>query len=286
MKRLLCVLHHCKSLLSFLLVVTTVSHARIVTDSIQSKVLNTTVRVNVYLPTSYDVTNHYPVLYLLHGLTDTYEAWERKGQMHIVADELLQAGEIRPFVIIMPNAGGPDTRNTWNGYFDMPDWPYHQFFYEELLPTFEQRYNAGGDKGHRALSGLSMGGGGSCVYAQRHPDMFSSCYIMSGWLDSDDATPDPTNKRTCVSHAVHDNACVPFLHNATDEQKAQLRTLRWFIDVGDDDYLLFQSTEFYRLMRDNHIPCEFRVRNGGHSWEYWHTALRTSLPFASRNFQP
>ena len=37
-------------------------------------------------------------------------------------------------------------------------------------------------------------------------------------------------------------------------------------------------------MRAAGLPCELRVRDGGHTWEYWHTALYTSLPFASRNF--
>ena len=130
-----------------------------------------------------------------------------------------------------------------------------------------------------------MGGGGSAVYAQRHPDMFSSCYAMSAWLTSGDNPIDPNNKASYVTKAVHEHSAIEFVKNASDEVKASLRTLRWFVDIGDDDFLFDQDIEFYGEMRRARIPCELRVRNGGHTWEYWHTALRTSLPFASRNFK-
>ena len=269
-----------------LLAVTLTAQARIVTDSISSKVLNSTVLFNVYLPSGYNANadTQYPVLYLLHGFTDTYEAWVRKGQVDIIADELLATGEIVPMIIIMPNAGGPDRRRTWNGYFDMDGWAYETFFYTELIPTVEARYHIYGDRQHRAVSGLSMGGGGSTVYAQRHPDMFSSCYAMSAWQTSDSSPLNPDDKATYVTNAVHDHSSIEFVRRADEPTKADLRTVRWFLDVGDDDYLLDQNLELYGEMRRQRIPCELRVRNGGHTWEYWHTALRTSLPFASRNF--
>lgn len=269
-----------------LLAVTLTAQARVVTDSISSKVLNSTVLFNVYLPFGYDANadTQYPVLYLLHGFTDTYEAWVRKGQVDIIADELLATGEIVPMIIIMPNAGGPDTRHTWNGYFDMDGWAYETFFYTELIPTVEARYHIYGDRQHRAVSGLSMGGGGSTVYAQRHPDMFSSCYAMSAWQTSGSSHLNPDDKATYVTNAVHDHSSIEFVRRADEPTKADLRTVRWFLDVGDDDFLLDQNLELYGEMRRQRIPCELRVRNGGHTWEYWHTALRTSLPFASRNF--
>ena len=241
---------------------------------------------NVYLPFGYDANagTQYPVLYLLHGFTDTYEAWVKKGQVDIIADELLATGEIVPMIIIMPNAGGPDTRHTWNGYFDMDGWAYETFFYTELIPTVEARYHIYGDRQHRAVSGLSMGGGGSTVYAQRHPDMFSSCYAMSAWQTSGSSPLNPDDKATYVTNAVHDHSTIEYVRRADEPTKADLRTVRWFLDVGDDDFLLDQNLELYGEMRRQRIPCELRVRNGGHTWEYWHTALRTSLPFASRNF--
>ncbi|MBR5963821.1 MAG: esterase family protein [Bacteroidaceae bacterium] len=270
----------------FLLASVVGMQARVVTDSINSKVLGATVKFNVWLPWGFEQNTDatYPVLYLLHGFTDTYSAWVEKGRVDEIADELLGTGEISPMLIVMPNAGGPDTRNVWNGYFDMDGWAYETFFFTEFLPFVESKYRIVGDRQHRAVSGLSMGGGGSTVYAQRHPDMFSSCYAMSAWLDSGNEGIDPANKATYVMKAVGDHAAAAFVRNASDEQKAQLRTLRWFIDIGDDDFLLDQDLELYKEMRQARIPCELRVRNGGHTWEYWHVALRTSLPFASREF--
>ena len=262
------------------------SGARVVTDSIQSKVLGDKVKFNVWLPFGFEMNPDakYPVLYLLHGFTDTYSAWVQKGRVDEIADELLGTGEIKPMVIVMPNAGGPDTRNVWNGYFDMDGWAYEKFFYTEFIPYVEGKYRIVGDRDHRAVSGLSMGGGGSTVYAQRHPDMFSSCYAMSAWLTSGDTPIKADDKSTYVMKAVHDHDAIEFVKNASDAVKADLRTVRWFIDIGDDDFLFDQDIELYGAMRRARIPCELRVRNGGHTWEYWHTALRTSLPFASRNF--
>ena len=262
------------------------SGARVVTDSIQSKVLGSQVKFNVWLPFGFEqnADAKYPVLYLLHGFTDTYSAWVEKGRVNEIADELMGTGEINPMIIVMPNAGGPDTKNVWNGYFDMEGWAYETFFYTEFIPFVEGKYRIVGDRQHRAVSGLSMGGGGSTVYAQRHPDMFSSCYAMSAWLTSGDTPIKKDDKSSYVMKAVHDYDAIEFVKNASDDVKAELRTVRWFIDIGDDDFLFDQDIELYGAMRRARIPCELRVRNGGHTWEYWHTALRTSLPFASRNF--
>ena len=94
---------------------------KVVTDSLSSKILGTVVKYNVYLPSDCNSAKLYPAVYLLHGLSDDYTAWVKRGNMQTVADELVRSGEARPMVIIMPNAGGPDTHNTWNGYFNMPD---------------------------------------------------------------------------------------------------------------------------------------------------------------------
>ena len=103
---------------------------KVVTDSLKSDILGAVVKYNVYLPNGFDKSDKcYPVVYLLHGLTDTYTAWVERGNMQIVVDELIGTGEACEMVIVMPNAGGPDTKNTWNGYFNMPGWRYEDFFF-------------------------------------------------------------------------------------------------------------------------------------------------------------
>lgn len=265
------------------------SAGRIVTDTIHSKILESDVPCNIYLPDGFnrDKEARYPVVYLLHGLSDTYAAWRERGQMQMVADELIASGEAVPMVIVMPNAGGPDTYNTWNGYFNMPGWSYEDFFFQELIPQIEQRYRIHGDKQHRAVMGLSMGGGGSTVYCQRHPDMFSSCYAMSAWLDNQDNSVwnnGEKNKRFIVCESVKQHSALRFLEQADEATKQKLRTIRWFFDCGDDDFLFDMNVRIHQLMRKARIHDELRIRNGIHNWEYWHQSLRLALPFASRNF--
>ena len=262
---------------------------KVVTDSLSSRVLGVNVKYNVYLPDGYGkAERHYPVVYLLHGLSDNYTAWVKRGNMQTVVDELTRSGEIVPMVIIMPNAGGPDVHNTGNGYFNMPGWNYEDFFFQELVPTLEKKYSCGGSKGQRAVMGLSMGGGGSVVYSQRHPDMFSSCYAMSAWLDNKEdelkRSVDTIDKLYYVREAVKQYSALDFVDNADKATLEKLRTVAWFIDCGDDDFLLHLNYGLHMKMKKAGVHSELRVRNGVHNWEYWHLALRLSLPFASRNF--
>ena len=265
------------------------SASKIVTDSIFSKKLNCWQKYNVYLPTGFEKSEkQYPVVYLLHGLYGNYSNWDKSGGMKLVADELISSGEACEMVIIMPNAGDSDVRNYQNGYFNVEDWPYEDFFYQEFLPEVEKKYRIIGDKEHRAIMGLSMGGGGSVVYSQRHPEMFSSCYAMSAWLDNKMGEVGGKNlkkdKLYIVAKSVSDNSAVDFVEKADEETVKKLRTVKWFIDCGDDDFLMDLSVLLYQNMRAKKIKAELRIRNGVHNWEYWHTALRTALPFASRNF--
>jgi S-formylglutathione hydrolase FrmB len=258
----------------------------IVRDSLESAVLSRAVKYNVYLPDGFEAAGKtYPVVYLLHGLYGNNEDWEMRGQMRTVLDELIGTGEAAEMVVIMPCAGDNDVRNVQNGYFNMPDCPYEDFFFNELIPGAEKKYHCGGSKGRRAVMGLSMGGGGSTVYCQRHPFMFSSCYAMSAWLDQRELDPDaPMDKLRIVSESVRAHSALDFIDNASPETVAALKTVKWFFDCGDDDFLLELSTELHLKMRAAGIKSELRVRNGVHNWEYWHTALRYALPFASRNF--
>ncbi|MBQ0069749.1 MAG: alpha/beta fold hydrolase [Bacteroidales bacterium] len=259
---------------------------KIVTDSIESKILGATVKYNVYLPNGFDKTDKkYPVVYLLHGLYGGYDNWAKQGNMQLVADELIGSGEATEMIIIMPNAGNPDIHNVYNGYFNMPDWNYEDFFFQELIPSAEAKYRGVGDKMHRAIMGLSMGGGGSTVYAQRHPDQFSSCYAMSAWLHSDvPAEHKEGDKFYYTCKTVNELSATNFVENATEEQVKQLRTVKWFFDCGDDDGLMDLSVKIHQAMRKKWVKSELRINNGVHNWEYWHLCLRQALPFASRNF--
>ncbi len=263
-------------------------NSKIVTDSIKSAKLGCEQKYNVYLPAGYKDSESYPVIYLLHGLYGDYSNWAGTGRMKDVADLLIASGEVVPVVIVMPNAGNSDVHGYQNGYFNVKDWPYEDFFFQEFLPAVEKKYHCGGSKGQRAIMGLSMGGGGSVVYAQRHPDLFSSAYGMSAWLDNKHrevrGTDKPGSKLVITDNSVRDHSALDFVANADAATIGQLKTVKWFLDCGDDDFLLQLSVDLHFKMKAAGIPGQLRVRDGGHTWEYWHSALYTALPFASRNF--
>lgn len=258
------------------------------TDTIHSEVLGADRQFTIYLPAGYekDTDRSYPVLYLLHGMSDTNVSWFEKHGLVPVADQLMASGEAQPMIIVSPNAGG-DPAVEWNGYFDMPGWEYEKFFYDEFIPYIESAYRVKKGKEYRAISGLSMGGGGATSYAQRHPDMFSSAYAMSALMDIDagnriESAPD--SKMVLLTKAVKDKSCVGYVRDADEQTVDALKSVAWYVDCGDDDFLLDYNLDFYKQMRAKGVPCQLRVRDGGHTSEYWRTALYESLPFASRNF--
>lgn len=265
--------------------------SKVTTDSIYSRSLKAQRAFTIYLPKSYntDTNQKYPILYLLHGMSGVNTSWFTDQRLKDVMDQLVASGEACEMIVVSPNAGG-DPATCWNGYFNMPGWPYEDFFYKEFMPYIEKTYRVEADKQHRAVAGLSMGGGGAASYAQRYPDLFCAAYAMSALMNipamGEEAgkDPDPTNKMAVLTRSVQEHSCIKYVAEADDTRKAQLRTVQWFVDCGDDDFLLDRNIEFFQAMRNAGIPCQFRVRDGGHTGEYWHSALYTCLPFVSRCF--
>ncbi|MCD8031981.1 MAG: esterase family protein [Bacteroides sp.] len=265
--------------------------SKVVTDSIYSEVLQAHRAFTLYLPPGYETetTRQYPILYLLHGMSGVNTSWFNDQRARDVMDQLVASGEACEMIIVSPNAGG-NPATEWSGYFNMPGWAYEDFFYQEFLPHIEKTYRVRSDKQHRAIAGLSMGGGGATSYAQRHSDMYCAVYAMSALMDippmgqAAGNDPDPANKMVLLTRSVQANSCVRYVQDADEARKAELRTVQWFVDCGDDDFLLDGNLEFYQAMRNAQIPCQLRVRDGGHTNEYWHSALYTCLPFVSRNF--
>ena len=265
--------------------------SRVEEKTIHSEILNADRNYSVYLPAGYasNTDKKYPVLYLLHGMNGTNKDWPGRGHLQDVMDQLRAAGEVCEMTVISPDAGGNIGEGVWNGYFDMEGWAYERFFFEEFLPAVEKEYRIKGDKASRAIAGLSMGGGGSTSYAQRHADMFCACYAMSAVMHLDapqaQAPRDEKDKMWHLTKAVNKLSCVDFVNNADDKTKEALRTVAWYVDCGDDDFLFECNMNLVLAMRKAGVPYQLRVRDGGHTWEYWHSALYNALPFVSRIFE-
>lgn len=267
------------------------SPSRMETDTIYSNTLKVKRAYSVYLPKGFDKNpeRKYPVLYLLHGMWGNNADWMNSGHVKEIMDRLAASGEACEMIIVSPDAGGGDPDIHQNGYFDMPGWAYETFFFSEFLPFIEKRYRIVGDKQHRAIAGLSMGGGGATSYGLRHPDMFCAVYAMSALMDIPEEGAarfdDPNGKLAILTRSVIEHSCVKYVRQSDEAHRQQLRSVTWFVDCGDDDFLLDRNIDFYRAMRQASIPCQFRVRDGGHDWEYWRSALYDCLPFVTRNFK-
>lgn len=258
---------------------------KVIEDSLNSEILGKNKKFCVYLPKSYDKESErsYPVLYLLHGLTNNYKSWRDLGNIGPIANQIINAGNANEMIIVMPDAG-----TDYDGYFNCGDkWRYEDFFFQEFLPQVEKKYRIIGDKGHRAIAGLSMGGGGTLAYAMHHPELFSSAFAMSAYMGArsmKESISYKNDRGATFTQSVIENNCTVYLEKADESQKEAMRTVRWFLDCGDDDFLFFQNVDHVKAMKMARLPLQFRVRDGIHDWCYWQESLFMALPFISNGF--
>lgn len=265
------------------------SDSRIETGVVSSKILGADKKYNVYLPKDYDLhpERSYPVLYLLHGAHGSYQTWAKSYNMKLIADWRTNSGFCIPMIIVMPDASGdgPDNVGRYMGYFNYPGWRYEDFFFEEFIPAIESRYRIVGDSAHRAIAGLSMGGHGTTLFAMHRPEYWSSACPLSARLQG---RPDGYKDRPEMGEYIDQvefNDMPAYLRDAPSDKQKAIAAVRWYVDCGDDDYLLDGSINLYKEMRALGFPCaQLRVREGTHSSEYWRTALPEVLTFVSLGF--
>ena len=256
--------------------------------SVPSKILKSDRKYAIYLPPGYETSQRsYPVLYLLHGATDNHTGWVQFGEVQRITDKAIEDGSATAMIIVMPDA---DTGQM--GYFNSiaGDWNYEDFFFQEFLPTIEKSYRIKAEKRYRAVAGLSMGGGGTFMYALHHPELFSSACPLSAYIGP--LTMDEAKLRMKKSNpAITDEAKIKTYfetHNAIDLVNRipddQKKAVRWYIDCGDDDFLYEGNALIHIAMRKKDIPHEFRMRDGAHNWTYWREALPKVLEFISDEF--
>ncbi|HRG80192.1 MAG TPA: alpha/beta hydrolase-fold protein [Cyclobacteriaceae bacterium] len=255
--------------------------------SLTSKILKVDRKYSVYLPPDYETSQRsYPVLYLLHGAGDDQTGWVQFGEVLHIADKAISEGTATPMIIVMP-----DAKTGQMGYFNnlKNDWRYEDFFFEEFIPYVEKTYRIKSEKRFRAVAGLSMGGGGSFMYALHHPELFSSACPLSAYIgpltiaDAKAGFERSNQKGTDAeieAYFKRHNA-ISLINDIKDDQK---KAVRWYIDCGDDDFLYEGNSLVHIAMKKKEIPHEFRIREGAHNWTYWRTALPTVLSFVSDAF--
>lgn len=255
--------------------------------SLPSKILKSDRKFAIYLPPDYFTSERdYPVLYLLHGAGDDQTGWIQFGEVLRIADKAILSGKATAMIIVMPDA------NTGvRGYSNQPagNWNYEDFFFQELMPYVEKKYRIKSEKRFRAIAGLSMGGEGSFTYALHHPELFSAACPLSaatGPLTLEDTRnrlgrSNPVPSAAQIEAYFKRQSVVNLVQNWPDSVK---KSVRWYIDCGDDDFLYEGNSLVHIAMRKRDIPHEFRIRNGGHNWSYWRESLPEVLGFVSMGF--
>ena len=256
--------------------------------TLKSSILNGERKYAIYLPPDYETSQRfYPVLYLLHGAGDDQTGWVQFGEVLSIADKTIADGKCTPMIIVMP-----DAQTGQRGYFNSVkgNWRYEDFFFEEFIPYLENTYRIKKEKRYRAIAGLSMGGGGTFMYALHHPELFSSACPLSASTGplSLVATKEQMERRgngTLTEKEIESYyqqySALNLIENMPDAKKKEVR---WYIDCGDDDFLFEGNSLIHIAMRKKEIPHEFRIREGGHTWTYWRSALPEVLDFVSQVF--
>jgi len=255
--------------------------------TLKSKILNMDRKFAIYLPPDYESSQRsYPVLYLLHGGGDDQTGWVQFGEVQNITDKAIAEGKTTPMIIVMPDAS-----TGRRGYFNdvNGNWRYEDFFFQELMPYVEKTYRIKGEKRYRAVSGLSMGGGGSFMYALHHPEFFSAACPLSaslGPLTIEDAKKNlardnPNLPDSVIVKYYNSYSTIALINHLADSVK---KSVRWYIDCGDDDPLSEGNSLAHIAMRKKEIPHEFRIRDGAHNWSYWRESLPHVLEFISMGF--
>ncbi|OFX62435.1 MAG: 1,4-beta-xylanase [Bacteroidetes bacterium GWB2_41_8] len=255
--------------------------------SVPSKILKMDRKYAIYLPADYETSGRsYPVLYLLHGSGDDQSGWVQFGEVKHIADKAIAEGKSTAMIIVMP-----DGNTGQRGYFNSPkgDWNYEDFFFQEFMPFIEKTYRIRAEKRFRAISGLSMGGGGTFMYALHHPELFSSACPLSAYvgpISLEEASARWEKQYPGISKEDQEkyfaqHSAPELVKNMPDNQK---RAVRWYIDCGDDDFLYEGNSMIHIAMKKKEIPHEFRIRDGAHTWTYWRESLPTVMEFVSQAF--
>jgi enterochelin esterase-like enzyme len=251
------------------------------TKKVKSDILKMERNYAIYLPAGYDGSDvSYPVLYLLHGSGDNHTGWVQFGQVQHIADKAIAEGTAAPMIIVMP-----DANTKVKGYFNAPDgsFDYEDFFFKELIPHIEKTYRVRSEQRYRAISGLSMGGGGTIYYTLHHPELFAAAAPLSAttraWTNKDAKYSEKQLEAYQAKHKVE-----TIVDKASAEDLEKIKRVRWYVSVGDDDFLYRDNSELHIFFKDKQIPHEYRVKDGGHTWTYWRMELPEVMGFVSKSF--
>ena len=230
-------------------------HGTIDTINYESKTVGTVRKALIYTPPGYSADKNYPVLYLLHGIGGDEKEWYNGGQPQFIFDNLYAEKKMEPMIVVMPNGRAmKDDRATGN--IMAPDKveafaTFEKDLLNDLIPYIEKNYPALTDREHRAIAGLSMGGGQSLNFGLGNPDKFA-------WVGGFSSAPNTKAPEVLVP----------------DPAKAKEQFQLIWISCGDKDGLLRFSERTHNYLTDNKVPHVYHVIPGGyHDFNVWKASL-------------
>ncbi|GGF25254.1 alpha/beta hydrolase-fold protein [Echinicola rosea] len=231
-----------------------IAQGKLDTVEYASTTVGTDRKAVIYTPPNFDKEKKYPVLYLLHGIGGDETEWLRGGQPQVIMDNLYAAGKAEPMIIVMPNGRAmKDDRPTGNIMSKDKVEAFATFekdLLHDLIPFVESHYPVLANREHRAISGLSMGGGQTLNFGLGNLDEFA-------WVGSYSAAPNTKSPEILVPDPAY--------------AKEQLKLL--WISCGDQDGLLGFSQRTHDYLVKNDVPHIFYIEEGGHDFKVWKNGL-------------
>lgn len=215
----------------------------------ESKTVGTNRKVLVYTPPGYSKGKKYPVLYLLHGIGGDEKEWFNQGKPQVILDNLYAEKKVEPMIVVLPNGRATkDDRAVGNVYGKAAAFAtFEQDLLNDLIPFIEKKYPVLSDPEHRAIAGLSMGGGQSLNFGLGNLDKFA-------WIGGFSSAPNTKSPQELLPNA--------------EQAKAKLKLL--WISCGDKDGLITNSKRTHDYMVANQVPHIYHVIPGGyHDFNVW-----------------
>lgn len=228
-----------------------IPHGRLEMIEYDSSTVGTRRRMQVYTPPGYSTDEKYPVLYLLHGIGGDETEWERFAHPDVLLDNLIADGKSAPMIVVMPNGRAQENDRAEGNIFASfgAFETFERDLLDDVIPAIESRYSTYTDREHRALAGLSMGGGQSLNFGLAHIDTFA-------WIGGFSSAPN--TKR--ADELLPDPAAAGDLK------------LLW-LSCGSRDGLIGISQGFHAYLKEHEVPHVWHVADHGHDAEEWTQAL-------------
>ena len=238
-----------------------IPHGIIETVEYDSKSVKSKRKLLIYTPPGYSKDKRYPVLYLLHGIGGTEREWADNGAPGAILDNLYADKKLTPMIVVMPNGRAQvNDRAEGNVFATAPAFgEFDKDLIGSVIPFVDGRYPTVADRDHRALAGLSMGGGQSLDFGLANTDTF-------GWVGGFSSAPNTFPPAKLVA----------------DVDKAKSLKFLW-VSCGDKDGLIGISQGVHKYLKEKGVPHVWHVDSGAHSWPVWKNDL---FLFSQRIFKP